>query len=210
MQNIKNIIFDYGNVIFNIDFKRVQQAWKDLGIGNTDEFYSHRHQDPVFNLLEKGDISNAEFRNRIRKLTNKPDLTDEQIDTAWNAIFIGIPPENHDLLIKIKPKYRTFLLSNTNAIHYDYFTDYVKKNFNLDGNESLFEKTYYSHLMCKRKPDAEIFEQVLQENNLNPAETLFIDDSPQHLETAKKLGLHTFLMTAPDTIQQFFERESLI
>jgi len=210
MQNIKNIIFDYGNVIFHIDFKRVQQAWKDLGINNADEFYSHRHQDPVFNLLEKGEISNAEFRNRIRQLTNRDDLTDEQIDTAWNAIFIGIPPENHDLLLKIKPKYRTFLLSNTNAIHYDYFNDYVKKQFNLDGNDSLFEKTYYSHLMRKRKPDAEIFEQVLKENNLNPAETLFIDDSPQHLETAKKLGLHTFLMAAPDTILQFFTRENLL
>jgi FMN phosphatase YigB (HAD superfamily) len=152
MQNIKNIIFDYGNVIFHIDFKRVQQAWKDLGINNADEFYSHRHQDPVFNLLEKGEISNTEFRDRIRELTNCNDLTDEQIDNAWNAIFIGIPPENHDLLLKIKLKYRTFLLSNTNAIHYDYFNNYVKQHFNLDGNDSLFEKTYYSHLMGKRQP----------------------------------------------------------
>jgi putative hydrolase of the HAD superfamily len=210
MQNIKNIIFDYGNVIFHIDFKRVQQAWKDLGIDNADEFYGHRQQDAVFNQLEKGEITNAQFRDRIRRLTNRNDLTDQQIDDAWNAIFIGIPPENHDLLLKIKPKYRTFLLSNTNAIHYDYFNDYVKKHFNLDGNDSLFEKTYYSHIMGKRKPDAEIFEQVLHENHLDPAETLFIDDSPQHLETAKKLGLHTFLMTAPDTIVQFFTREKLL
>jgi putative hydrolase of the HAD superfamily len=210
MQNIKNIIFDYGNVIFHIDFKRVQQAWKALGINNADEFYGHRQQDAVFNQLEKGEITNAQFRDRIRQLTNRRDLTDQQIDDAWNAIFIGIPPENHDLLLKIKPKYRTFLLSNTNAIHYDYFNDYVKKHFNLDGNDSLFEKTYYSHIMGKRKPDAEIFEQVLHENHLDPAETLFIDDSPQHLETAKKLGLHTFLMTAPDTIVQFFTREKLL
>jgi putative hydrolase of the HAD superfamily len=210
MQNIKNIIFDYGNVIFHIDFKRVQQAWKDLGINNADEFYGHRQQDPVFNQLEKGEITNAQFRDRIRRLTNRHDLTDQQIDDAWNAIFIGIPPENHRLLLKIKPKYRTFLLSNTNAIHYDYFNNYVKEHFNLDGNDSLFERTYYSHLMGKRKPDAEIFEQVLHENHLDPAETLFIDDSPQHLEIAKKLGLQTFLMTAPDTITQFFTREKLL
>jgi putative hydrolase of the HAD superfamily len=77
-------------------------------------------------------------------------------------------------------------------------------------NSDLFEKTYYSHLMGKRKPDAEIFEQVLRENNLNPAETLFIDDSPQHLETARKLGLQTYLMTAPDNIQDYFKTNGLL
>ena len=118
MQNIKNIIFDYGNVIFNINFTQVQDAWKKLGINNADEFYGHRHQDPVFNLLERGEISPAGFRDRIRELTNKPELTDEQIDDAWNAIFVGIPQGNHELLLNLKDKYRTFLLSNINAIHY--------------------------------------------------------------------------------------------
>jgi len=210
MQNIKNIIFDYGNVIFNIDFTRVQQAWKALGISNSGEFYGHRQQDPVFNLLERGEISNADFRDRIRQLAHKPELTDEQIDTAWNAIFIGIPAGNHELLLKVKAGYRTFLLSNINAIHYDYVHSYLKNEFGLDNNDGFFEKVYYSHLMGKRKPDAAIFEQVLHENNLVPAETLFIDDSPQHLETAKQLGMQTFLMTSPDTIQQFFEREKLL
>jgi FMN phosphatase YigB (HAD superfamily) len=210
MQNIKNIIFDYGNVIFNINFTQVQDAWKKLGINNADDFYGHKHQDPVFNLLERGEISPEGFRNRIREVTNKPNLTDEQIDGAWNAIFVGIPQGNHELLLKIKGKYRTFLLSNINAIHYDYVHRYLKNEYGMDNNDGLFEKTYYSHLTGKRKPEPEIFEQVLNENNLNPAETLFIDDSPQHLETAKKLGLQTFLMTAPDTIQKFFEREKLV
>jgi FMN phosphatase YigB (HAD superfamily) len=114
------------------------------------------------------------------------------------------------LLLKVKDKYRTFLLSNINAIHYDYVHNYLKKAFNLDNNEHLFEKTYYSHLTGKRKPEPAIFEQVLQENNLNPAETLFIDDSPQHLETAKKLGMQTYLMTAPNTIQQYFKTNGLL
>jgi len=210
MQNIKNIIFDYGNVIFNIDFTRVQAAWKKLGIDNTDEFYGHRQQDPVFNLLERGEISDPVFRDCIRELTNKPDLTDEQINNAWNAIFVGIPEGNHELLLKLKTKYRTFLLSNINSIHYDYVHDYLKKEFGVESNDQFFEKVYYSHLTGKRKPEAAIFEQVLHENNLNPAETLFIDDSPQHLETAKKLGLQTYLMTAPDTIQQFFERGGIV
>ncbi|MDB5116162.1 MAG: putative hydrolase of the superfamily [Mucilaginibacter sp.] len=210
MNKIKNIIFDYGNVIFNIDFNRVAEAWKKLGITNANEFYGHRQQDQVFNALERGEISPADFRDRIRELTHKPELTDEQIDGAWNKIFVGIPKGNHELLLQLKDKYRTFLLSNINAIHYDYVHDYLKKEFNMDNNEHLFEKTYYSHLTGKRKPEAEIFEQVLQENNLDPAETLFIDDSPQHLETAKKLGMQTYLMTAPDTIQQYFKANGLL
>lgn len=210
MNTIKNIIFDYGNVIFNIDFNKVAGAWKRLGITNAHEFYGHRQQDDVFNALERGQITPEGFRNRIRELTHKPELTDEQIDSAWNNIFVGIPQGNHKLLLQLKNKYRTFLLSNINAIHYNYVHDYLKREYNMIDNSVLFEKTYYSHLMGKRKPDAEIFEQVLQENNLNPAETLFIDDSPQHLETAKKLGLQIYLMTAPDTIQQYFKTNGLL
>lgn len=210
MNTIKNIIFDYGNVIFNIDFNRVAEAWKKLGITNADEFYGHRQQDDVFNALERGQISPEAFRDRIRELTHKPELTDEQIDDAWNQIFVGIPKGNHEVLLQVKNKYRTFLLSNINAIHYDYVHDYLKREYDMVDNSRLFEKTYYSHLEGKRKPDAEIFEQVLCENNLDPAETLFIDDSPQHLETAKKLGLQTYLMTAPDNLQQYFKTNGLL
>jgi FMN phosphatase YigB (HAD superfamily) len=210
MNNIKNIIFDYGNVIYQIDFNKVAEAWKQLGITNAHEFYGHRQQDDVFNALERGQISPEVFRSRIRELTNKPHLTDEQVDGAWNAIFVGIAEGNHELLAQLKDKYRTFLLSNINAIHFDFVHSYLKSEFGMDNNDDLFEKVYYSHLMGKRKPDAEIFEQVLQENNLNPAETLFIDDSPQHLETAKKLGMQTYLMTAPDNIQQFFKVNGLL
>jgi FMN phosphatase YigB (HAD superfamily) len=210
MQNIKNIIFDYGNVIFNIDFKKVQQAFRGLGVQNVEDFFDHKKQHPVFDLLDRGEISNAGFRDKIRELTHKPELTDTQIDDAWNSIFIDTPVAYIDLLKKVKGKYRTFLLSNTNAIHEIFFTDYIKKNFGLDSNDPLFEKVYYSHLVGKRKPEAAIFKQVLNENHLKPEETLFIDDSPQHLEGAKKLGIHTFLMTAPDNIIDFFEREGLL
>jgi putative hydrolase of the HAD superfamily len=160
--------------------------------------------------LERCEISVEDFRDRIRELSGKPDLTDEQIDGAWNKIFLDIPQGNHELLQQVKAKYRTFLLSNINAIHYDYVHNYLQKEFGMANNDDLFEKLYYSHLVGKRKPDAEIFEQVLQENNLNPAETLFIDDSPQHLETAQKLGLQTYLMTAPDNIQQYFKTNGLL
>jgi len=84
--------------------------------------------------------------------------------------------------------------------------NYLKTDFGFDGNNHLFEKVYYSHLTGKRKPEPEIFEQVLNENNLNPAETLFIDDSLQHIATAQKLGIQTYLMTAPDSIQELFKK----
>lgn len=210
MDNIKNIIFDYGNVIFHIDFNKVALAWQQLGVTNAHEFYGHRQQDAVFNALEKGEIDSDEFRERIRELTRKPELTDAQINDAWNAIFVGIPKGNHELIAQVKQHYRTFLLSNINAIHYDYVHEYLKREFGMENNDHLFEKVYYSHLVGKRKPDADIFEQVLQENNLNPAETLFIDDSPQHLETAKGLGLQTYLMTAPDNIQQLFSVNGIL
>jgi len=209
MENIKNIIFDYGNVIFSIDFTLAQQAFADLGISNATEFFGHRKQDNIFNAFEKGEISADAFRDAIRKAANNSYLSDQQINDAWNSMLLGIAKGNHDLLLKLKDKYRTFLLSNINAIHYDYIIDYLKREFGFEGNDHLFEKVYYSHLIGKRKPDADIFEYILRDSNLNPAETLFIDDSPQHLATAGTLGIRTFLMTAPDTIQAFAERENL-
>lgn len=210
MTNIKNIIFDYGNVIFSIDFELAQKAWAELGITNVEQFFGHRQQDEIFSAFEKGEISPEEFRKQIRIKAGKPDLTDTQIDKAWNAMLLGVAEGNHDLLLKVKAKYRTFLLSNINAIHYDFIMAHLKQNYGFEGNDHLFEKVYYSHLMGKRKPNADIFEQVLSESKLNAAETLFIDDSPQHLVTAEKLGLQVYLMKAPDTIQAFFEREKLI
>jgi FMN phosphatase YigB (HAD superfamily) len=150
-----------------------------------------------------------EFRAYIRQKTGNSTLTNEQINAAWNSILLGIEPGNHELLLNLKEKYRIFLLSNINSIHFDHIMNYLKSEFGFDGNDHIFEKTYYSHLTGKRKPEPEIFEQVLKENNLAPAETLFIDDSPQHLAAAQKLGIQTFLMTAPDTIQLFFKREKL-
>ncbi len=205
MKNIKNIIFDYGNVIFSLDFLKSRQAWEALGINNADEFYGHKVQDNVFDDFEKGEISPGDFRDHIRKTTNNPKLTDQQIDHAWNSLLVGVPAGNHELLTELKSKYRIFLLSNINAIHYEYIMNYLKMKFGFNGNEHLFEKIYYSHLVGKRKPNAEIFEQVLSENNLNPAETLFIDDSPQHIAGAQKLGIQTYLMTAPDSIQKLFD-----
>lgn len=207
--HIKNIIFDYGNVIFLIDFKRTQHTFTELGIENVERFFAHTGHDPLFDEFEKGAITPAEFRDGIRRITGIPDLEDDEIDRAWNTLLIGVPPVNHDILLNLKKRYRTFLLSNNNAIHYQWIMEYLQREFNLENNSIFFEKDYYSHLMGKRKPNADIFEQVLQENNLDPKETLFIDDSPQHIRAAQELGFDTYLLSAPETLQEFIQRSGL-
>lgn len=210
MSEIKNIIFDYGNVIFRIDFRRAQQSFVELGIKNVEEFFSHSGHHPIFNEFEKGLISPAEFRDGIRKLANHPSLSDTEIDNAWNSLLIGVPAGNHEVLLAAKSKYRTFLLSNNNQIHYEWIMDYLNREHGLTSNEVFFEKDYYSHLMGMRKPDANIFEYVIEKHDLNVSETLFIDDSPQHLSTGASLGLSTHLLTAEQSLPEFLYQSGIL
>src|ERR1700761_5485728 len=210
MQNIKNIIFDYGNVIFLLDFQKMKEGWESVGIADPDVFFSHGVQHPIFDQFDKGLITPADFRNFIREKSGKKDITDEEIDTAWNSLLLGVDEGTHDILAQLNKKYRTFLLSNINPIHYGYIMNYLKDEFGFESNDHLFEKTYYSHLIGIRKPDRAVFEKVLKENNLKPEETLFIDDIAANLEPAKALGINTFLMKAPDTIQNYIKREGFL
>lgn len=208
--HIKNIIFDYGNVIFDIDFERAQQAFADLGIGDAKALVDHKTQSNLFDEFDKGNISADEWRSEIKRRAKNTEISDQQIDDAWNKLLIGVPEGNHELLLTVKEQYNTFLLSNNNEIHYKWIMDYLKRTYGLENNSSFFIKDYYSHLMGMRKPDRNIFEFVLDTHNLNPAETLFIDDSPQHLKTADELGLQTYLMTKPDNLQNYFKNNGLL
>jgi FMN phosphatase YigB (HAD superfamily) len=125
----------------------------------------------------------------MRELSGK-DLTDDQIASAWNALIIDLPKENVTLLEQLTKSHRIFLLSNTNCIHERCYREMIIKKYGSFIFDQLFEKSYLSHHLHMRKPDAEIFEYVLKDAGLIPAETLFIDDSPQHVEAAKKVGMH--------------------
>lgn len=211
MKKFKNIIFDYGNVIFAIDFKRSQAALTKLGIQDIQGFYAHKDQNSLFDDFDVAGISAADFRNGLRKAANNPNLTDQEVDEAWNSLLIGVSNGNHEILMEVKKHYRTFLLSNNNQIHYEWILAYLKKEFNLENYDDFFEKAYFSQLMKLRKPNVNIFEQVIRENNLNPDETLFIDDSPQHIEGAKKAGLHTLLMDVhPDQLGDFLKKNGVL
>ena len=210
MKNINSIILDYGNVLFDIDFHKLRQSFIDLGIDDVDAFYGHKAQHPLFDAFDKGIITAAQFRNELRNATGNSNLADETIDAAWNSLLIGVRPYHHELLLQLKERYRTFLLSNNNEIHYRWIMDHLHHQFGLTGNTSFFEKDYYSHLLRMRKPDEEIFKFVLDTHTLNPAETLFVDDSPQHIETAKKLGLQAHLLGPDNTLPQLLRELAII
>lgn len=190
---VKNIIFDLGGVIIDIDYHLASAAFKKLGIVDFDNFYSKAKQSTLFDDFEKGIISNTQFRNTLRQYL--PDeISDRQIDDAWNAMLIGIPSHRIDFLQSLAKRYRIFLLSNTNKIHIDAFTSMNDEKFGKGYFESIFEKYYYSSVIGMRKPEAEIFEFVLAENKLIKEETIFVDDSIQHVEGALNTGLHAELL----------------
>lgn len=211
MNIIKNIIFDYGNVIFEINFARAQHAFEKLGIVNIQDFFAHKNHNPLFDDFETATITPIQFREGIRAAAANMSLNDQEIDDAWNSLLIGVSGNNHEVLMEVKNKYRTFLLSNNNEIHYEWIINYLKTNFEIENYDSFFERAYFSQQMRLRKPNLNIFEQVIKENNLNPKETLFIDDSPQHIEGAKKAGLTTLLMDVhPVELNNFLRKNNIL
>ena len=191
MQNksIKNIIFDLGAVIININTELTVKAMKNLGFSNFEESYTLFKQTDLFDKLEKGLIKPGYFRNELRKHIEN-DVSDKDFDETWGAMLLNFPKARIDLIKKLGKKYNIYLLSNTNAIHYDQYTQDFINQYEFEFN-SLFIKAYYSFQMGMRKPDVEIFEFALNNSNLLPEETLFIDDLVVNLESAKKVGLQT-------------------
>jgi len=203
MNKIKNIIFDFGGVILDIDYHAVINGFRKLGIENFEDQYSKLVQSHLFDEFEKGMITASEFRKRINDISAFP-LSDQQIDRAWNSILIDLPEENVSFLNGLKENYNLFLLSNTNAIHEPAFTELIQNKFGENVLQKVFDGIYFSHHLKMRKPDPEIYRYVLKENNLLAEETLFVDDSPQHIEGAKKIGLQTFYFEKGKKLQDIF------
>lgn len=188
MENIRNIVFDLGGVLYNINYQASLDAFKNLGIKDFDRLFSQASQNHLFDRFDRGEISPEGFRDEIRQLSGMQ-LSDKQIDDAWNAMLLDFPAHRIDLLEGLRSHYRLFLLSNTNAINYPVFQRHLKESLGLDDIDHLFENTYLSYRIGFRKPEREAYELILKENELEGAETLFIDDSLQHVEGARKAGL---------------------
>ena len=191
MNKIKNIIFDLGGVILNLDYNKTVDEFKKIGLLNFQDLYSQKMQNILFDDFEKGEVSSAEF---ISCLIDSENLKIKEIDfiNAWNAMLLEIPVKKLEFIDALKKDYKVFLLSNTNEIHINKFEDDLKKNNMLNQFYKCFDKVYYSSRMGKRKPEENCFKQVLEENQLVPQQTLFIDDSIQHIKGAKRVGIETF------------------
>src|ERR1043165_427635 len=202
---IRNIIFDYGGVIIDVDYSRPKQEFEKFGLKNFDEHFSQLRQTPLFDLLERGKISEHDFRNEIREKTGVP-LTDEQIDIAWNSILGSIPEEKIHFLTHFFSNHKIYLLSNTNFIHLKAITKYLLRTYGRVNFDSFFDRRYYSCSMGMRKPEPEIYRRVIEDNSLKPHETLYIDDSPQHIEGARAVGLKVALYNPKDSLEEFVNR----
>ena len=200
----KNIIFDLGGVLLNIDYSLEVNEFIELGIKDFEKLFSEPNHKQLFDFMDKGSISASDFRKTINSRLKSP-AADYLIDEAWNAMLLDLPPARLDLLKRLKATHRTFLLSNTNQIHVHAIHRYLEKEYGINDLSPFFEKVYYSYQTGMRKPEAGIFKLVLEENNLNAHETLFIDDSIQHIEGAKKLGIETYwLDTTKESIVDIF------
>ncbi len=196
---IKNIIFDLGGVFLNIDFQLTNKAFIDLGVNGFNEMFTQHFSNPLFELLETGKITDAEFYKAFRQ-ESKTTLTNAQIKTAWNALLLDFPAERIDWLQQISKKYRIFLFSNTNQIHYDCFIEKFKKQYPGVDFDRLFIKAYYSQNLGLRKPYPASFQAILDEQELEVRETLFIDDTIKNVEAAQALGLQTIHLAHPLTV----------
>jgi len=189
---IKNIILDLGGVLYDIRYENIADTFRSYGLNDFEKLYAQAGQINEIDLFEEGKISPEQFRNFIRTLTHIP-LTDPQIDDAWNAILIDFPEANVKILEKLRRKnYRLFLFSNTNAINCIEFERYVTQKLGYNIFVTHFDKSYYSHILGIKKPKSEAFYKICTEQNLIPAETLFIDDIERHVLGAQQAGLQTY------------------
>lgn len=204
ISNVKNIIFDLGGVILNIEPQNTYSAFKELGFKEMDDIRSNKE---LFNTLidyEKGIISTHNFREVLKSQTNK-NISDTDIDNAWNSMILDIPVERVKKLEELKENYRIYLLSNTSELHFDCFNTNFASETKYKGLCDLFEKDYYSHVMGMRKPDLEIYQEVLRDSNLNARETLFVDDFEENVQAARELGMKAYQVKTDQGLLELFK-----
>ena len=191
--NITTLIFDFGGVIINLDLKQCILNLKQLGIENAEVYLSNFGQKDFFLQFEKGQIGVEKFREEIRNLVAKP-LTDNQIDLAWCSFLCDIPTKKLEIILALKKKkFRILLLSNTNPLHIEVSAagEFAKVGKKMT---HYFDKCYLSYEMKMAKPNADIFQALLDNEQVAAHQCLFLDDGPKNIEQAEKLGFQTYLV----------------
>ncbi|MFM1932650.1 MAG: hypothetical protein RL226_1953 [Bacteroidota bacterium] len=189
--DVDAIVFDFGGVLFNIDYDAPARAFNELGWNSFTEVYSQAAQSTLFDRLETGKISNDDFLAELHAFLPQG-VSRQQVLDAWNVILLDIPTERIALIHDLKDRYRTFLLSNTNAIHVAEFEKTIDRTMGIDYFRAAFERIYYSNVIGIKKPYPETFLEVCKWNDLTPHRTLFIDDSVQHVIGAHRAGLRAY------------------
>ena len=197
---IRNIIFDLGGVLLNIDYQRTSKAFKELGFVEFDNMYGQYRADELFEKLEMGTISNEDFYTVLQKIAATP-IQQENLSAAWNAMLLDFRADSLEYLKKLSGKYNLYLLSNTNNIHLEAFQQLFEKQFGTGNLDAYFTKAYYSNKIGKRKPDPGIYSFILEDAGIAAGETLFIDDSYNNLEAASVAGIHTHLLKSGERIE---------
>lgn len=201
MQQFTSIIFDLGGVILNIDFSKTSSAFKKAGVADIDQMYSQESANELFRNLEVGKITEDQFCEAIRNVSGTK-LANKSIVDAWNALLLDFRVETINYIKLLRTKYKLFLLSNTNSIHYREFYKIYEKTMETESFDALFQKTYYSHLIGYRKPDVSAFQYVLEDNSLSAEECLFIDDTIHNIEGAKRAGLNTIFLNPEMRVEE--------
>jgi HAD superfamily hydrolase (TIGR01509 family) len=185
-QHIKNILFDLGGVILDIDVHATLKGFYELGFPSELLQYPNNMTSDLFFRYETGKLGTVEFRNEIRKITGL-DLADEALDEAWNAMILRIPAERTQLIEKLKGRYELYMLSNTSPLHVPVFEQmYLEKAEK--PMKDYFKKIYYSYEIGWHKPDNGAWEYVIKDAGLVPEETLFLDDNIHNIKASQELG----------------------
>lgn len=191
---IKNIVFDLGGVIMTLDPAEALRRFKALGLSDAERYLDAYTQSGIFGNLEEGKITAEDFRSKLSSLTGH-ELTFDECKHAWLGYRKDVPQRNLDLLKELRAKgYRLILLSNTNPFMMDWALD---SEFDGKGSSlnDYFDALYLSYRLGIMKPAPDFFRQVLDNENILPEETLFVDDGPRNVEAAGKLG---FMTMCPD------------
>jgi glucose-1-phosphatase len=187
---IKNLIFDFGNVLFDINLPAIPNGFKALIGDEYESVVTRLREQKVFELYETGGLSTTEFIDAIRLAGSQPH-SPEAVVAVWNSIFVGMPAERFAMLERLRQRYKIFMLSNINELHADWIDAYMLREHGYENFQSqFFDGVYYSHLIRLRKPTREAYEYVLADAEIQAHESVFIDDLPENIEAANALGIN--------------------
>ena len=198
---LPHLLFDFGGVIINIDYDRTLAAMRQLSRAGSAIEFTQAQQAELFDQLETGHITPAEFRAGLRA-GYALEASDEALDAAWHAMLLDVPAERLALIGELRRRgHQTALLSNTNVLHIGAINQQLATQYGFrHGIADVLDRVFYSQEVGLRKPGEEIFRHVLREMNWEPANVVFIEDSPQHIATARRLGLQVLHLTPPHTL----------